>query len=240
MIIPSLDQPTRTTDAIVAALAEAGVEYVLGMPGGYTGTLFSSLHDHPTIRVVQVREESIGSAMAEAYGRTTGQPVVVMGQGEWIAGNAGQGFLEALLGSSPDPHPDRDVRRRPALPPRLLPVGHRATTGAGTRVSALRGVTKRVMVSHDPAQAVQHTQLAIKHALVGRARPGRRHLPRRRPEGNGRSRLGTAHLSRPAPTCPRRSAAVDAEVLDARGRGPPVRHPAGHHRRQRGPGGPGR
>ena len=24
-----------------------------------------------------------------------------MGQGEWIAGNAGQGFLEALLGSSP-------------------------------------------------------------------------------------------------------------------------------------------
>ena len=24
-----------------------------------------------------------------------------MGQGEWIAGNAGQGFLEALLGSAP-------------------------------------------------------------------------------------------------------------------------------------------
>jgi acetolactate synthase-1/2/3 large subunit len=101
MIALSLDEPTRTTDAIVAALSEAGIELVVGMPGGYTGNLFSSLHDHPTIRVVQVREEAIGSAMADAYGRTTGKPVVVMGQGEWIAGNAGQGFLEALLGSAP-------------------------------------------------------------------------------------------------------------------------------------------
>ena len=75
------------TTAIVNVLAEAGVEFVLGMPGGYTGTLFSALHEHPTIRVVQVREESIGSTMAEAYGRLTGRPLVVMGQGEWIAGN---------------------------------------------------------------------------------------------------------------------------------------------------------
>jgi acetolactate synthase-1/2/3 large subunit len=68
-------------------LADGGIEYVLGMPGGYTGPIFSSLHNHPTIRVVQVREESIGSIMADAYGR--------------IAGNAGQGFLEALLESAP-------------------------------------------------------------------------------------------------------------------------------------------
>ena len=74
MITPSLTEPTRTTDVIVAALAEAGIELVVGMPGGYTGTLFSSLHNHPTIRVVQVREEAIGSAMADAYGRSPVRP----------------------------------------------------------------------------------------------------------------------------------------------------------------------
>src|ERR1700760_2689083 len=84
------------SDAIITALAEGGVRYVLGMPGGLTGPLWRSLHNHPIIRAIQVREESIGALMAEAYGRFTGQPAVVMGQGEWIAGNAGQGYMEAV------------------------------------------------------------------------------------------------------------------------------------------------
>ena len=46
-----------------------------------------------------------------------------------------------------------------------------ATTEPGTCAPALGGVTKRVMVSHSPAQAVQHTQLAIKHALTGQPGP---------------------------------------------------------------------
>jgi acetolactate synthase-1/2/3 large subunit len=216
MIAPSLDEPTRTTDAIVAALSEAGIELVVGMPGGYTGNLFSSLHDHPTIRVVQVREEAIGSAMADAYGRTTGKPVVVMGQGEWIAGNAGQGFLEALLGSAP-----------------ILiltemsdggPLSHHGYYQSGTgdygswdAVSALRGVTKRVMVSHDPAQAVQHTQLAIKHALVGEPGPVAVIYHGDALKGT----VGPDSVPRIYPTSaylPRRSRAVDAEALtDAAG-----------------------
>ena len=89
------------SEAIITALAEGGVRYVLGMPGGLTGPLWRALHGHPIVRAIQVREESIGALMAEAYGRFTGQPAVVMGQGEWIAGNAGQGYMEALLGSSP-------------------------------------------------------------------------------------------------------------------------------------------
>jgi acetolactate synthase-1/2/3 large subunit len=153
-------------DAIVAALADLGISHVLGIPGGYTGGVFSALHDDPDIDVVQVREESLGSYMAEAHGRYTGRPLVVMGQGEWIVGNAGQGYLEALLGSSP-----------------LLiltemseggPLSHHAPYqgGSGDYGSwdtrrALEGLTKRVMVSHYPAQAVQHVQLAYKHAVTG-------------------------------------------------------------------------
>ena len=101
MTTQPLQHERRVADAIVDVLAEAGVRYVLGMPGGYTGPIFAGLHEHPSIRTIQVREESIGASMAEAYGRLTGQPLVVMGQGEWIAGNAGQGFLEAMMGSSP-------------------------------------------------------------------------------------------------------------------------------------------
>ncbi len=156
--------------AVITALAQGGVRYVLGMPGGLTGALWRALHEHPVIRAVQVREESIGALMAEAYGRFTGEPVVVMGQGEWIAGNAGQGYMEALLGASP-----------------LIiltemsdgaSLSHHAPYQSGTGDygtwdvrRSLAGVTKRVMVSYSPAQAVQHTQLALKHALTGQQGP---------------------------------------------------------------------
>jgi acetolactate synthase-1/2/3 large subunit len=167
--LPILEE-RYVSDAIVDALAQGGVRYVLGMPGGLTGPLWKSLYRHPTIRTVQVREESIGALMAEAYGRFTGSPAVVMGQGEWIVGNAGQAYLEALLGSSP-----------------LLiltemsdgaSLSHHAPYQSGTGDygtwdvrQALGGLTKRVMVSYSPVQAVQHTQLALKHALTGQPGP---------------------------------------------------------------------
>ena len=170
MTTPAVQDEGYVTSAIVNVLAEAGIEFVLGMPGGYTGNIFSALHEHPTIRVVQVREESIGSTMAEAYGRLTGKPLVVMGQGEWIAGNAGQGFLEALLGSSPLVILT-EMSDGGALSHHGPYQGGTGDYGAWDTRSTLHGVTKRVMVSNTPAQAVQHTQLAIKHALVGEPGP---------------------------------------------------------------------
>jgi acetolactate synthase I/II/III large subunit len=163
---PHLAGEVDVADAIVGVLAEAGIEYVLGLPGGYTGGLFSALHAHEHIRVVQVREESLGSAMADAYGRLTGRPVVVMGQGEWIAGNAGQGFLEALLGSAPIVVLT-EMSDGGALSHHAPYQGGTGDYGSWDARTSLQGMTKRVMVSHDPAQAVQHTQLAIKHATTG-------------------------------------------------------------------------
>ncbi len=170
MIQPMFREPLPTVEAIVAALDDARIPYVFGMPGGYTGTIFAALHDHPRIRVVQVREESIGSAMADAFGRLTGQPVVVMGQGEWIAGNAGQGLLESLLGSAPVIVLTEMSDGGPLSHHGYYQSGS-GDYGSWDVVSSLRGVTKRVMVSHAPAQAVQHTQLAIKHALTGEPGP---------------------------------------------------------------------
>src|SRR5829696_8765555 len=213
MTTSPLQEERRVADAIVGVLAEAGVEYVLGMPGGYTGPIFSALHGHPTIRTIQVREESIGATMAEAYGRLTGRPLVVMGQGEWIAGNAGQGFLEALLGCSPI-----------VILTEMSDGGalsHHAPSQSGTgdygtwdARGALAGVTKRVMVSHDPVQAVQHTQLALKHALTGEPGPVAVIF-----HGSAlRGRVGPESVPRIYPTSaylPRPSTAVDSDALEA-------------------------
>jgi acetolactate synthase I/II/III large subunit len=206
------DQPIPTADAIVAALDDAGIEYVLGIPGGYTGTLFTALHGHPRIRAVQVREESIGSAMADAYGRLTGRPIVVMGQGEWIAGNAGQGLLEAMLGSAPI-LVLTEMSEGGALSHHGYYQSGSSDYGSWDIVSALRGVTKRVMVSHAPAQAVQHTQLAIKHALTGEPGPVAVVYHGDALQGT----VGPDSVPRLYPTrpyLPRRSQAVDVAALD--------------------------
>ena len=163
---PLLEEELRVSEAIVAVLADAGVEYVIGMPGGLTVPIWRSLHEHPTIRPVLVREESLGSYMAEAHGRLTGRPVVVMGQGEWIVGNAGQGYLESLLGSSPMIILTEMSDGGP-LAHHGPYQGGSGDFGAWDTKKALEGVTKRVMVSRHPAQAVQHVQLAIKHATTG-------------------------------------------------------------------------
>ncbi len=165
-----ITEERSVSHAIIDALAEGGVRYVLGMPGGLTGPLWRALYQHPVIRAIQVREESIGALMAEATGRLTGQPAVVMGQGEWIIGNAGQGYMEALLGSSPVVILTEmsDGASLSHHAPYQAGTGDYGTWDART---ALGGVTKRVMVSHNPAQAVQHTQLALKHALTGQPGP---------------------------------------------------------------------
>lgn len=165
-----LDDDVSVPEAIVAALADLGVDHVLGIPGGATGAIWSALHEHASIRAVLVREESLASYMAEAFGRLRGRPAVVMGQGEWIVGNAGQGYLESLLGSSPMVV-ITDLTDSAAFSHHGHYQCGSGDYGAWDARKALEGVTKRVMVSHHPAQAVQHVQLAYKHAVTGEPGP---------------------------------------------------------------------
>ena len=64
--MPATPIPTEmeVPEAIVWALAEADVPYVLGMPGGNTGGIFSALHGHPTMRAVQVRVDEMSVQQA--------------------------------------------------------------------------------------------------------------------------------------------------------------------------------
>ena len=165
------ERPMTGAQGVARVLAQAGIELVVGMPGGYTGAIFDALYDYKDgIRTLLVREEALGTAMAEAYGRLTGKPAVVMGQGAWVLTNAGAGIVEANTGCSP----------------MIIlvdfseggPFAHHAPyqSGAGHYGSydlqrGFEAITRRTFVARDPVQAVQLTQLAYKHAVTGAPGP---------------------------------------------------------------------
>lgn len=156
--------------ALVGVLREAGIDFVFGMPGGDTGRIFDALYDAPEIRTILVRHEQVGSIMAEMYGRLTGKPGVVMGQGVFLACNALFGALEAVKGASPllvlGDFTD------------MAPFMHHAPYQAGTGEhgnydlrNLFASATKYTAAVYEPKQAVQTLQLAIKHATTGTPGP---------------------------------------------------------------------
>jgi acetolactate synthase I/II/III large subunit len=117
-----------------------------------------------------VREESLAGVMAEVYGRLTGRPGVMIGQGPWVLGNGLIGTIEAHLSSSPMLLLS-DFSDAPGF---HLHAPYQQGTGGWGSWDARRsfgGVTKAVLEAHDPIAAVQATQLALKHALSGERGP---------------------------------------------------------------------
>ncbi|HEY1797226.1 MAG TPA: thiamine pyrophosphate-binding protein [Stellaceae bacterium] len=165
----SEDTPARVLVARV--LAEAGIEYVFGISGGHTGRIISGLSQvQNQVRMVTVREESLGSVMAEVYGRLTRKPGVLIGQGPWVLGNGLLGTLEAYLSSSPmvlltdfsdAPHFHLHAPYQQAT----------GDYGSWDARQAFGGITKQVMQANEPLEAVVATQLAIKHAMAGQPGP---------------------------------------------------------------------
>ena len=156
--------------AVVRVLEEAGIQFVFGMPGGDTGRIFDALYDSSAIQTILVRHEQVGSIMAEMYGRLTGKPGVVMGQGIFLACNALFGTLEAIKGASPmlllGDFTD------------MAPFQHHAPYQAGTGEhgnhdlrNLLASATKYTAAVYEPKQAMQTMQLAIKHATTGAPGP---------------------------------------------------------------------
>jgi acetolactate synthase-1/2/3 large subunit len=163
---PLLDSPRRTSEGIVQVLEEAGIDAVFGVVGGDTWMLFDALYDRQdTIRVIAVREESVAGIMAEAYGRLTGKPGVVIGQGAFVVAGALMGALEAKLSSSPmllitdytdgTPFEDHGPYQSGA-----------AGYGSWDLRKAMEAVTRCTLSAAAPAQAVQAVQLGVKRALT--------------------------------------------------------------------------
>jgi acetolactate synthase-1/2/3 large subunit len=220
---PLITEPTKTSDAVLRVLEDAGVDMVFGMAGGHTGRLFMALAGHQnSIRTLTVREESLAGVMAEVYGRLTRKPGVIIGQGPWVLGNGLIGTMEALLSSSPmllltdfSDSPGFDLHG-----PYQAGTGD---YGVWNARQAFGGVTKQVFEANDPTTAVQATQLAIKHAMSGQPGPvavlyGMKGLSGR-VEPDSRPRLyatGPYLPAPPPPADPARVAAAARVIAEAK------------------------
>jgi acetolactate synthase-1/2/3 large subunit len=67
----------RVADAIVAAVREAGVDVVFGLPGVHNLPLWEALRESP-VRLVGVRHEQAAAYAADGYARATGRPGVAL------------------------------------------------------------------------------------------------------------------------------------------------------------------
>ncbi len=160
----------QANELIVQALEEAGIEYVFGMPGGGTGQIYGLLYGREDrIKTILCRHAQTAAIMADVYGRATGKPAVVMGQGLFIGSNASFGIMEAMLSSSPmvvlTDTSDGGSAQHPAN-----------QSGAGEYgsidlQSIFKAMTKYTTLATSPKEAVIGTQLAIKHATSGRPGP---------------------------------------------------------------------
>lgn len=221
--MPQLDDSSTGAQGVAQVIAAMERPIVFGLPGGHTVQIFDALRDIGDVEGVLVREESIGTVMAESYGRLTGRPAVVMAQGAWILGAGGIGVMEAHLGSSPmvvllDATEGGSHAHQG---PYQSGFGE---YGAYDLPAAMAAITKRTFVALDPVQAVQMTQLAVKHAVAGEPGPvavvfhSRALLERFRAADLRRLHLGHDYRS-PAPT-------VDPESLEAAARAvASARHP---------------
>ena len=166
-----LTEEIPAAEGIVRVLEDAGIDMIFGIAGGNMGRLYGALYDHQdSVRAVLVRHESLASVMAEVYGRLTGKPGVCTGQGIFMLANGLLGTLEAHFGSSPMLFLSELSDVAPYSQHAPYQSGTGDYGGADTK-NALAAVTKYTSLSHQPAQAVHATQLAIKHALSGERGP---------------------------------------------------------------------
>jgi len=88
--------------AAVEALRVAGVETIFGLMGSSTLDLYDALYDAKDIRHIGVRDERAGMHMADAYGRVTGRPgIMIAGQSGPGSTNLVTGLAQAYLAFSP-------------------------------------------------------------------------------------------------------------------------------------------
>jgi acetolactate synthase-1/2/3 large subunit len=94
----------RAADAIVDALRAEGVEVVFGLVGSHVISVYDALADAPEIKHITVKHETTASGMADAYGRLTGKPGVVLVTAGPGATNSITGVAQAYMSASPMVH----------------------------------------------------------------------------------------------------------------------------------------
>ena len=161
----------RVIDLVVDTIIEAGIDYAFGLPGGVTPFLMEALYKRKDkIRTITARHEGIAATMADMYGRITGKPGLLIGQGIWIGTNGAFGIVEAFLAGIPmliiTEISDLDNLSQQA--PYQCGSGEYGTVNL---LDIFRSMTKYTTYATTPSEVVYGVQLAIKHAISGRPGP---------------------------------------------------------------------
>ncbi|MFB6235094.1 MAG: thiamine pyrophosphate-binding protein [Halopenitus sp.] len=166
--MPDDTRPT-TADALVETLETLGVDRAFGFPGGRVIELLERLPDSD-VAFVRPRDEREASVMAEAHGRITGDPGVLLGQGPWIGSLGAFGQMEARLGSSPMVTITEASERGDYST--LAPYQQsRGDYGGLELPKILDAITTEHWFPRTPTETLRSTQLAFKHAVAGRPGP---------------------------------------------------------------------
>jgi acetolactate synthase-1/2/3 large subunit len=88
-------------DIFVRCLAEEGVEYLFGYPGGAVLPIYDALYQQEKVNHVLVRHEQAATHAADGYARSTGKPGVVLVTSGPGATNAVTGIATAYMDSIP-------------------------------------------------------------------------------------------------------------------------------------------
>ncbi|WP_416885735.1 acetolactate synthase 3 large subunit [Marinospirillum sp.] len=88
-------------DMITRFLADEGVEYIYGYPGGAALHIYDAIHRQDKVQHILVRHEQAATHMADGYARATGKPGVVLVTSGPGATNAVTGIATAYMDSIP-------------------------------------------------------------------------------------------------------------------------------------------
>lgn len=159
------------SQTIIETIIDAGIDHVFALPGGIASPVFPDLYDYQNkLKVILTRNEQTASCMAAMYGRLTGKPGMLTGQGPFVASAGLFGMMEAHLTSTPM-LVLADVTDYGSF---ALHAPFQCGTGeyGGLDLKEIfKGTAKFVTVASTPLEAVQGVQLAIKHAVSGRPGP---------------------------------------------------------------------
>jgi acetolactate synthase-1/2/3 large subunit len=160
---------TEVSERLIEELDDQAVEYIFGYPGGRVIELLDHIPDSD-VTMVRPRDEREASVMAEMYGRLTGNPGVLTGQGPWIGSLGAIGQMEGQLASSPMVVVTEASERGDYST--LAPYQQaRGDYGGLDLPSALDAYTKENWSPRSPTETVRSLQLAFKHSTAGRPGP---------------------------------------------------------------------
>jgi acetolactate synthase-1/2/3 large subunit len=94
-------RPMTGAEMVIKALADQGVEFIFGYPGGAVLPIYDELFQQEKIKHILVRQEGGAVHAAEGYARSTGRVGVVLVTSGPGATNAVTGLTDALMDSIP-------------------------------------------------------------------------------------------------------------------------------------------